>query len=409
MINWLNRQEIEEFLAGRDYDIRKSHNARWIDQKCSADVVRAVAECIVAYSQHEPDVPFNAPDIWNSVATKMLIKAAFKKPGTDEPLARNEYDKFFGQPMEMLAYAGVLTKLKFGNSNYYEVAEPNLLDFIAMNERNSLLFLELYITKVLTDSGIYPLFEQFFSEQTADSYDLLKDGFAQFIISNTPINTVVECNRIFIKVLNPLAFVLDKRGTEQGRISNDVITQDKLVYNNRNFRDILSGKPKGITRQEHEANSSVDGADSNQLDSSRAKKTIRAHNNAFRQGKSEILDDGHANDLAVHAHHIFPESRFPQLAAYYENIIALTPTQHMSYAHPVGYTQKVDRDYQLRCILAKMATMKYAQEDTSVDNIYNFNNLLEVLAISLGDDSYLDVADGDYETLTLMLNDSYGV
>ena len=44
---------------------------------------------------------------------------------------------------------------------------------------------------------------------------------------------------------------------------------------------------------------------------------------------------------AAHMHHIFPESIFPEICYYLENIIALTPTQHLNYAHPNGRHKKL--------------------------------------------------------------------
>lgn len=40
---------IQNFLDKHDYDIRKTHNGRWIDQKCTMDVVCLVSDCIVEY------------------------------------------------------------------------------------------------------------------------------------------------------------------------------------------------------------------------------------------------------------------------------------------------------------------------------------------------------------------------
>ena len=39
---------IIEFLSENDYDVRKTNNARWIDQKCAIDVVSAEFEKVVA-------------------------------------------------------------------------------------------------------------------------------------------------------------------------------------------------------------------------------------------------------------------------------------------------------------------------------------------------------------------------
>ena len=48
--NMINDEYIVNFLSKYDYDVRKSGNARWIDQKCTPDVVNVIAECIINYS-----------------------------------------------------------------------------------------------------------------------------------------------------------------------------------------------------------------------------------------------------------------------------------------------------------------------------------------------------------------------
>ena len=40
---------IKQFLDEHDYDVRKTHNGRWIDQKCIYDEVCFVSDCIVDY------------------------------------------------------------------------------------------------------------------------------------------------------------------------------------------------------------------------------------------------------------------------------------------------------------------------------------------------------------------------
>lgn len=109
-------------------------------------------------------------------------------------------------------------------------------------ETNALKFLILYIQKVLMDSGIYPLFDNFLQKQDTESFKQLKDGFTHFTINNTAINNATECFRIFTKIINPLAFYYGKKGTRKGYLSNTIITKDELNYNRINWRDI--GKDK---------------------------------------------------------------------------------------------------------------------------------------------------------------------
>ena len=313
----LTQQDIIEFCNQYDYDIRKSGNGRWIDQKCAADVVTVVADCIYNYSLHDEDGIFTSPEIWHYDYTCENIEAIFKKPGVENETARSEYDKFFQQPMEMLANANVLKKTKRGKRNFYQVNNMDVLEYIALRERNALFFLKTYIEKVLRDSNIYSDFEAFFKTQTKEAYRHVKEVFSSFIMKNTKINGVVECNRIFIKVLNPLAYFNNSCGTEKGRLSRQIITYDMLMYNRNNFRDIFSDKPKGTTRKEYAI---AHPAEVNEAyyhyQSTKAKRYLRLFNDQNRGGRTELLQDAHICDKAIHMHHIFPEAAYPEICYY---------------------------------------------------------------------------------------------
>ncbi len=173
----LTQQSIIDFCDQCDYDIRKSGNGRWIDQKCAADVVTIIADCVYNYALEDDDGIFTTADIWHYKYAVENVEAIFKKPGVENEAAKSEYDKFFQQPMEMLANARVLTKTKQGNRNFYQVNNFEVLEYIALRERNALFFLKTYIEKVLADSGIYPAFEEFFRLQTKE---FLKQSNARF-------------------------------------------------------------------------------------------------------------------------------------------------------------------------------------------------------------------------------------
>lgn len=126
----LTQQAIIDFCNQYNYDIKKSGNGRWIDQKCAADVVTVVADCIYNYALQDEDGIFTTPEIWHYQYTVENVEAIFKKPGVESEAARNEYDKFFQQPMEMLANANVLKKIKRGNRNFYHVNNIEVLEYI---------------------------------------------------------------------------------------------------------------------------------------------------------------------------------------------------------------------------------------------------------------------------------------
>lgn len=104
--------------------------------------------------------------------------------------------------------------------------------------------------------------------------------------------------RIFIKVLNPLAYFKNSCGTEKGRISEQNITYDMLMYNRNNFRDIYADKPKGVTRKEYAVTHPVEVNEAYYYyQSTKAKRYLRIFNDQNRNGsKPEHLETTHMND-----------------------------------------------------------------------------------------------------------------
>ena len=70
---------LQRFLDEHDYDVRKTRNGRWIDQKCALDAVCFVADCIVDYVQNAGQQPFQSPD------TSATALAASVTPLTSKP------------------------------------------------------------------------------------------------------------------------------------------------------------------------------------------------------------------------------------------------------------------------------------------------------------------------------------
>ncbi len=404
----LTQQDIIDFCNQYNYDIRQSHNGRWIDQKCTADVVAAIADFICNYVKEDNDCVFTTLDIWHSEYAIENVDDIFRKPGVEQETAKNEYDKFFQQPMEMLASARVLNKTKRGNRNQYHVNNIGVLEYIALRERNALFFLKTYIEKTLKDSGIYHAFEEFFDVQTKEAYHRLKRMFSDFTIENTRINGIKECNRIFTKVLNPLAFFNHSKGTERGNLSGQPITYDELMYNRDNFRDIYADKPKNVTRREYAADHPVEVNEAfYHYQSTRAKSFLRRFNDQNRAGQTEHLEDAHMGEMATQMHHIFPESVYPEICYYLENIIALTPSQHMNHAHPNGRTQEIDEQYQHLLLLSKTDRIEENLTDAAAESIYEFSNLLHVLNVGFDNDEVMEIADMDFPAVVNAINVHY--
>ncbi len=402
---WIKGDYINQFLNNNNYSIKVSGNGRWIDQKCTPDVVSIVSDCILEFAKSNPcTTQFSSLDIWHSKYTENNILSIFKKPGTENKNARNEYDKFFQQPMEMLAYSKVLTKRKDGKRNYYSINEHNILEFLSMGEKNALIFLQFYIEKVLSDSGIINVFNDFFDNPNQRTYEKVKDIFTLTTKQYTKINGDTESWRIFTKVINPLAFKYNSEGTERGRISRDKISYDMLMYNRDNFRDVFSQKPRGLTRDEYALKKKTSPNQSYfTYCSSKAKKYLRSFNDTFRNGKSEIDDENNA----VQIHHIFPESQFPDICGFYENLIALTPNQHFINAHPNGNTAKIDRGYQYRCLQCKLRNICSNSSSCCEDHIYDKDRFLKVLDIGLETDEFEQINNFSYDNVLNLLNKFY--
>lgn len=406
-MRWLNDQQIIDFLNSHNYDVRVSGNARWIDQKCTPDVLTIIADFIIEFTSSNPEQEyFSSMDIWHNEYTKQNVEAIFKKPSPDIEMARSEYDKFFQQPMEMFSYAGILKKKKVGTRNFYKVENLELLEFLSIREMNSLKFLELYNTKVLKDSDIYICFEEFFENPNPNSYARMKKRFSDFTIKYTHINGETECNRIFTKVLNPLAFMNNTYGTEGGRLSRGIITKDMLMYNRANFRDIYANKPRKMTRREYyETLKEKPNENLIMYQSSKAKKLLRAFNDMFRNGLSEV-DDELAGGIATQMHHIFPANEFEEISGYIENLIALTPSQHLQKAHPNNNTHLINKDYQQICLLVKASNI----EDNitkGTEIIYSFDNFKFVLSVGFDNTKFEEVEDMNFSEIVRLINIQY--
>lgn len=416
----LTEQAIIDFMDPFDYDIQNSHNGRWIDQKCTPDVLSFIADCIHTFVEKNPEREFSAQDIWFSEYAEQNTKAVFKKPSPRQNAARNEYDKFFQQPMKLLAYSKVLLEEKKGARNIFKVNNIEILEYIAISEKNALKFLFRYIEKVLQDSALYIDFENFFQNQKIASdkkekiqseYERLKKKFYDFTHSYTAIKKDLECGRIFAKVINPLAYFHNARGTERGHISKDVITFDVLMYNRNNFRDIYANKPKGVTRKIYAREHPVEVNEKYyDYQSTKAKRFLRLFNNQYRNGITEHFEQKYMNDKAIHIHHIFPKALYPEICAYLENLIALTPTQHYNHAHPNGKTQEINIEYQKLLLLSKASRIKENIEDSyseKIEQIYDFVRFIHVLSVGFDNDDVENISYLDFPAVINAINVHY--
>lgn len=369
------KTKINQYFEDFNFDIRVSQNARFMDQKVTPDVLCMISDCVLNYTEthNTTSVEFSSTDIWNHKYSNDNIIEIFGKTEVSNKKAKNEYDKFFQQPLKALAYAKILKEEKRGGRIYFSILHKEILEYIAIKERNALDFLNIYLEKVLQDSAIWNLFEDFFVNNTKENFHILKDKYENFIIQHTAININTEVRRIFTKVINPLSFKRKLHGTKGGFFSSDIISNDELMYNRKNWRDIA--KKKGETREEYESRVN----ESKNKNDAYVRYTVNKATNIIRKlhsPTSEIID-GLEVGTATQVHHIFMKSEYPEIESYIENLILLTATQHSTKAHPNNNTRRIDREYQLLCLLAKSDSIEEHY------NIYSKEDFIHVLKIGL--------------------------
>lgn len=343
------RDTINKYLSQYDFDIRKSHDARFVDQKCTPDVICFLADCIINTAATKP--VFTGNDIWQSQYFKHNCRVVYNKPDADNELAKNEYNKWFSQPLKLFSTAGILNVDKFSRPARYSIKNEELLDYISRKDRNAYNFLYCFFSKVLKDSGFWKHFEEY-TKTVEDNRELAKtelyDRYVRLISGNTPSQSSKDIHRMFHKVLNVLAAEHHVPGSS----GNEPRLFSDLMYNKKNWRDL--NKEKSVTRQEAMSNK----LEAEQQEVYNAYYVQKAISLIRKIQKESEVHDAWSNGPATQVHHIFPKSQFPEIAHYVENLILLTATQHNTKAHPKNNTQIVDKDYQLVCLLAKADTIE---------------------------------------------------
>ncbi|MBW6487901.1 restriction endonuclease [Sulfurimonas sp.] len=152
------RAEIQEYFHNKDLDIRKTRSARFFDQKVQPDVLSAVCECILNCIKDENT--FTVNDIRFCSYSNELVTEIFNKPEVKK--AEKEYDKFFSQPLKMLAYSGLINENRDKKPYKYIVVNKEFIEYISLRDRNAFYFLSIYLEKVLKDSDIWKYFDTFF-------------------------------------------------------------------------------------------------------------------------------------------------------------------------------------------------------------------------------------------------------
>ena len=367
--------DVNKFLSQyNDFDIRQNGDARFVDQKCTPDIVCFIADCIL--STKCATTPFTVRDLWETQYFIDNTRVAFHKPYANNPSAHNEYNKVLCQPLKLLAYSHVLKVDKSKRTLVFEVNDYEMLEYIATKEQNAYQFLLQFFTKVLTDSGIIRYYQTYKDQiksgvKTHEAKETIYEKYHKFIAGNTPSKSKLDVARMFHKVFNVLAYTDLIPGSD-----GESLNWGDLMYNKVNWRD--KDKDKTLTREEA-ADKETDNINANFYIEYQVNKAIR--NVKKQQGDVSEVKDELSQGIATEVHHIFAKSAYPMLASYYENLILLTSSQHRQKAHPKNNTQIVSRDYQLVCLLAKSQTIENSLNEG--DTFYRKESFIYVINTGL--------------------------
>lgn len=322
---------------------------------------------------------FDKEKIWVSRVLEDNLVREYGKPSLQEESASNEYDKFISQNLNVLAYAGVLQSTRKGQKRLYRLAENDLLARIARSEDEARAFLIAYLEWTLKEFNWWANMQDYIDgPQTAEKMEQLKKNFTALMTQTTGIGgrssskPSVEANRVFAKVMNPLAYQYLVPGIEKGKISKTVPSRYELTYNRPNFRDAATGKPKRYTRKTYAESMAAEALEVDYKNvMTKTKKSVRDYHKSI----SEVSDP--TGVKASHVHHIFPASNYKGLANLKENLIVLTPGQHLGEAHPGGNTSVVDPVYQRTCLNAKLNSIRISEQRN--DGMYSYEKFAYVL------------------------------
>lgn len=327
------------------FDSTHADGARWYDQKVTPENLATIASAVVALTQIRSKSSFTRFDLLEVSSFNQAMIRDYGKPALNTESAQNEYDKLCSQNLNLLAFAGVLSSTS-GKPRRYEVADLSHLNLLADNEPECRVFLIEYLEWILRKFGWWHNFETYVdSPHQQEDLDTLKKKFTNLLINTMGLGNhkgdpKVEAGRIFQKILNLLAYQYYIPGIQRGRVMPNPPSRYDLTYNRPNWRDQASKKPKNLTRKaylEIRENAAASQVGTNVKTA--AMKKVRDYHNFV----SEVPDTSGVR--ATHVHHIFPQSQFKDLADVLENMIALTPGQHLGEAHPHGNTQRVDPSY----------------------------------------------------------------
>lgn len=349
------------------------------EQKTTPDLLWCVSLVILDITKNDRNLVFSDNEIRLSPMFDNLMQDYFSKPS--QALAPGEYNKVSSYQLGLLSYAGILEQVT-NRPKKYKIINLEALEYMSVNDLNASKFLTEYTEKFLIDNGLISDFENYKNNPTQANHIIAKDKYWEWAKINTAIKGEDRKHtyRVFNKMFNVYCYKNRIPGEDGSNITTGPCPYSFLIYNRNNFRD--ENMPSGMTRREYTESvlSDIDaGGVVGVVLQQKAKADIKKKYNAI----SEIQEPEYnfTPEGGVHVHHMLPQNSHPQFAIFRENLIALTPGQHLSYAHVQGNTHRINPDFQKVCLKRKFENIK-----TSINNgesFYVLSNFVQVLNSAL--------------------------
>jgi hypothetical protein len=349
------------------------------EQKTTPDLLWCVSLVILDVTKNDRNLVFSDNEIRLSPLFDNLMQDYFSKPS--QTLAPGEYNKVSSYQLGLLSYAGILKKIS-DRPKQYKIENLEALEYMSTNDLNSSRFLTEYTEKFLEDNDLVTYFENYKNNPNQANHLIAKDKYWEWAKVNTKIRGTDRKHtyRVFNKIFNVYCYKHKIPGEDGSNVTSGPCPYSFLIYNRKNFRD--ENMPSGMTRREYldSVLSDIDvGGVVGAVLLQKAKADIKKKYN----GISEIQEQEYnfTPEGGVHVHHILPQHSHPQFAIFRENLIALTPGQHLSYAHVQGNTHRINSDFQKVCLKRKFENIKKSIKNG--EDFYMLNKFIQVLNLTL--------------------------
>jgi hypothetical protein len=344
------------------------------EQKITPDLIWCVSHVVLNLIGNDQSRVFTDKDIRESLVFNSLMRDYFSKAPQEN--AENEYNKVSSYQLGVLAFAGILDQVA-ERPKKYQVNNIEALKFIAVNDFNASSFLCEYTEKFISNNGLSEVFEDYRQNPNQDNYLKAKEAYWNWAKTHTAVkgDDRRHTYRVFNKLFNVFCYKNRLPGEDASNITSGPCPYSFLIYNRTNFRD--KDMPSGMTRQQYqeEVLSEIEQGGVVETLLQKVKDLVKAKHGNDSEIKDLIFN--YATNSGVHVHHILPRHSYPQYSLSKENLISLTPGQHLSLAHIEANTRTINPEFQRICLKKKFEHIKTSIEAN--DGFYDLKEFIKVL------------------------------